>query len=102
MERCPEKGEIAINGERYILARAATFGVQLKKILGSEYGTLAAERISYDLGRAAGTKDAVNGAGLGGWGSLGANLNDSPQPLALPRVVEGCSRAGFCGPGITQ
>lgn len=58
LNRVPEKGEINITGERYILARAATFSVQLKEILEKQYGRLAAEKIAYSLGRAAGTKDA--------------------------------------------
>ncbi len=58
MNQQPENGEITISGERYILARAETFSVQLRRILEREYGRLAAEKISYNLGRAAGTKDA--------------------------------------------
>ncbi len=58
LRQVPEKGEITISGERYILARAVTFSVQLKEILNEEYGRLAAEKIAYNLGRAAGTKDA--------------------------------------------
>lgn len=58
LDRTPEKGEIKISGERYVLARAVTFSVQLKEILEKEYGRLAAEKIAYNLGRAAGTKDA--------------------------------------------
>jgi predicted hydrocarbon binding protein len=58
LEQRPEAGELAISGERYILARAQTFSVQLRAILEEEYGRLAAERIAYNLGRAAGTKDA--------------------------------------------
>ena len=58
MKRVPELGEITVQGERYILARAATFSVQLRKILEEEYGRLAADKIVYNLGRAAGTKDA--------------------------------------------
>ncbi len=54
----PEKGEITISGERYILARAATFSIQLHELLEKEYGKLAAEKIIYNLGRAAGTQDA--------------------------------------------
>ena len=58
LDRAPEKGEINISGERYVLARAETFSVQFKQILEQEYGRLAAEKIAYNLGRAAGTKDA--------------------------------------------
>ncbi len=58
MRTAPDQGEITIQGERYILARAATFSIQLQKILEEEYGRLAAEKIVYNLGRAAGTKDA--------------------------------------------
>ena len=58
LERNPETGQITISGERYILARAATFSVQLRKILEEEYGRLAAEKLAYSLGRAAGIKDA--------------------------------------------
>ena len=58
LKQAPEKGEITISEERYILARAVTFSVQLKEILEEEYGKLAAEKIVYNLGRAAGTKDA--------------------------------------------
>jgi len=58
LQRDPRQGEIRISGERYILARAATFSVQLRETLEQEYGRLAAERIAYNLGRAAGTKDA--------------------------------------------
>jgi predicted hydrocarbon binding protein len=58
LEQKPEKGEIQISGERYILARAQTFSVELRAILEKEYGRLAAEKIVYNLGRAAGTKDA--------------------------------------------
>jgi len=58
MQYAPDQGEITIHGERYILARAATLSVQLRKILEEEYGRLAAEKIAYNLGRAAGTKDA--------------------------------------------
>ena len=58
LKREPENGTISIQGERYILARATTFSVQLKVILEKEYGRLAAEKIAYDLGRAAGTQDA--------------------------------------------
>jgi son of sevenless-like protein len=58
LRQIPEKGEITISGERYVLARAITFSVQLKEILEQEYGRLAAEKIAYNLGRAAGTKDA--------------------------------------------
>lgn len=58
LEQVPERGEITISGERYVLARAVTFSVQLKEILEREYGRLAAEKIAYNLGRAAGTKDA--------------------------------------------
>jgi predicted hydrocarbon binding protein len=54
----PEQGTISIHGERYILARATTFSIQLKVILEKEYGRLAAEKIAYNLGRAAGTQDA--------------------------------------------
>ena len=54
----PEHGEITVQGERYILARAATFSVQLQKILEKEYGASAAEKIAYSLGRAAGAQDA--------------------------------------------
>ena len=57
-DRVPEKGEVSISGERYVLARAVTFSVQFKEILEQEYGRLAAEKIAYKLGRAAGTKDA--------------------------------------------
>lgn len=58
LEQNPERGTITISGERYILARAATFSIQLREILEREYGRLAAEKIAYNLGRAAGTKDA--------------------------------------------
>jgi predicted hydrocarbon binding protein len=58
LDQRPEKGEIAVSGERYILARAATFSVQLREILEQEYGKLAAEKLAYSLGRAAGLKDA--------------------------------------------
>ena len=58
LKQKPKHGEITIEGERYILARAVTFSVQLKEILEKEYGRLAAEKIAYNLGRAAGTKDA--------------------------------------------
>jgi len=58
LNQVPENGEITISGERYVLARAVTFSVQLKEILEQEYGRLAAEKIAYNLGRAAGTKDA--------------------------------------------
>lgn len=58
LEQRPDVGEIRISGERYILARAQTFSVQLRAILEQEYGRLAAEKIVYNLGRAAGTKDA--------------------------------------------
>jgi predicted hydrocarbon binding protein len=58
LDRVPEKAEISISGERYVLARAVTFSVQFKEILEQEYGRLAAEKIAYKLGRAAGTKDA--------------------------------------------
>lgn len=58
LERSPETGTLSISGERYILARAATFSVQFKKILENEYGRLAAEKLAYSLGRAAGIKDA--------------------------------------------
>jgi len=51
-------GQFSISGERYIMARAATFSVELRKILEEEYGRLAAENLAYSLGRAAGTKDA--------------------------------------------
>lgn len=59
LKQNPKKGEIAISNERYILARAVTFSVQLKSILEKEYGKLAAEKIIYNLGRAAGTEDAA-------------------------------------------
>ncbi|WP_078488122.1 V4R domain-containing protein [Solemya velesiana gill symbiont] len=58
LERKPETGTLTISGERYILARAATFSVQLRKILEEEYGRIAAEKLAYSLGRAAGIKDA--------------------------------------------
>jgi len=58
VERKPETGTLSISGERYILARAATFSVELRKILEEQYGRLAAEKLSYNLGRAAGIKDA--------------------------------------------
>jgi uncharacterized protein len=58
LERAPEQGHISISGERYIMARAATFSVQLRKILEEQYGRIAAEKLAYALGRAAGTKDA--------------------------------------------
>jgi son of sevenless-like protein len=58
LERCPEHGTVSISGERYILARAATFSVELRRILENEYGRLAAEKLAYSLGRAAGIKDA--------------------------------------------
>jgi predicted hydrocarbon binding protein len=58
LDRQPERGEISVSGERYVLARAVTFSVQFKEILEQEYGRLAAEKIAYKLGRAAGTKDA--------------------------------------------
>lgn len=58
LDRNPESGQIKISGERYILARAATFSVQFREILEQEYGRLAAEKIAYNLGRAAGIKDA--------------------------------------------
>jgi predicted hydrocarbon binding protein len=58
LDRVPERGEISVSGERYVLARAVTFSVQFKEILEQEYGRLAAEKIAYKLGRAAGTKDA--------------------------------------------
>lgn len=58
LKQNPEQGTISIQGERYILARATTFSIQLKMILEKEYGRLAAEKIAYNLGRAAGTQDA--------------------------------------------
>jgi son of sevenless-like protein len=58
LTQAPEAGEITISGERYILARAATFSVELRRILEAEYGRLAADKIAYSLGRAAGIKDA--------------------------------------------
>ncbi len=58
IESQPEKGQLTISGERYILARAATFSLELRRILEEEYGRLAAEKLAYSLGRAAGTKDA--------------------------------------------
>ena len=58
VESQPEIGQLRISGERYILARAATFSVELRRILEKEYGRLAAEKLSYSVGRAAGTKDA--------------------------------------------
>jgi uncharacterized protein len=58
IESSPEVGQLTISGERYILARAATFSVELRRILEEEYGRLAAEKLAYSLGRAAGTKDA--------------------------------------------
>lgn len=67
LKRNPEQGTISVQGERYILARATTFSIQLKMILEKEYGRLAAEKIAYNLGRAAGTQDAeyfINRLGL--------------------------------------
>lgn len=67
LKHSPEKGEISISGERYLLVRAVTFSVQLQELLTTEYGKLAAEKIAYNLGRAAGTKDAeffINKQGL--------------------------------------
>lgn len=58
IERSPEHGTLSISGERYILARAATFSVQLREILEKEYGRIASEKLAYSLGRAAGIKDA--------------------------------------------
>lgn len=58
LSQVPEKGQVTISQERYILARAVTFSVELKQVLEDEYGRLAAEKIVYNLGRAAGTKDA--------------------------------------------
>ena len=58
VERKPETGTLTISGERYILARAATFSVELRKLLERQYGRIAAEKLSYNLGRAAGIKDA--------------------------------------------
>lgn len=58
IEQTPAGGKISISGERYILARAATFSVQLQKLLEADYGRLAAERLANSLGRAAGTQDA--------------------------------------------
>jgi len=57
-EPTPQTGQISISGERYILARAATFSVELRQILEKEYGRVAAEKLAYNLGRAAGIKDA--------------------------------------------
>jgi son of sevenless-like protein len=54
----PETGTLSISGERYILARAATFSVELRKLLEEQYGRIAAEKLAYNLGRAAGIKDA--------------------------------------------
>lgn len=54
----PETGTLTISGERYILARAATFSVELRKLLEEQYGRIAAEKLAYSLGRAAGIKDA--------------------------------------------
>jgi len=58
LQREPDKGTVRIGGERYILTRAATFSVQLKQILEKEYGRIAADRLTYSLGRAAGINDA--------------------------------------------
>ena len=58
LDRNPAKGELSVSGERYIMARAATFSVELRQLLEKEYGCLAAEKLAYSLGRAAGTKDA--------------------------------------------
>ncbi len=38
LKQNPEKGEVSISDERYILARASTFSVQLQQILEKEYG----------------------------------------------------------------
>ncbi len=54
----PETGTLTISGERYIMARAATFSVELRKLLEQQYGRIAADKLAYNLGRAAGTKDA--------------------------------------------
>lgn len=54
----PEKGTLTISGERYIMARAETFSVELRKILEEQYGRIAADKLAYNLGRAAGMKDA--------------------------------------------
>ena len=58
IEHTPEHGTLTISGERYILARAATFSVELRKLLEREYGRVAAEMLAYNLGRVAGIKDA--------------------------------------------
>jgi son of sevenless-like protein len=58
LQREPDKGQLSIGGERYILTRAATFSVQLRQLLEKEYGRIAADKLTYALGRAAGINDA--------------------------------------------
>lgn len=59
LQRHPEKGEITISGERYLLVRAASMSIQFREELLAIYGLRTANQIIYNFGRACGVQDAM-------------------------------------------
>lgn len=58
LDRKPEKGEITISGERYLLMRAESLAIELQEELRKTFGEAGARQIRYKLAKAAGIRDA--------------------------------------------
>jgi uncharacterized protein len=57
-ERSPERAEILVSGERYVLMRSASFSTELHAELRKAFGDAGARQIRYRIARALGIQDA--------------------------------------------
>ena len=58
LQRDPEKGQISVSGERYLLMRAESISFELHDELRKTFGDAGARQIRYKLARALGIRDA--------------------------------------------
>lgn len=58
LERNPERGQIHIQGVRYMLMRTDSMSIELQEELRKTFGETGARQIRYKLGKACGIRDA--------------------------------------------
>jgi predicted hydrocarbon binding protein len=58
LERTPERGQIHIQGVRYMLMRTDSMSIELQEELRKTFGETGARQIRYKLGKACGIRDA--------------------------------------------
>ncbi len=58
LDRNPEKGEIRIGDERYLLMRSDSLAIELQEELRKTFGEAGARQIRYKLAKACGIRDA--------------------------------------------